>query len=126
MELKPVVVGFVFENKKILLTLDDDNEYKIPGGKLKDNERFQEALKREMKEEIDSKIEIIKFIDTFVRVYKGVKYTMFNYRVKLLSKPRPRNEIKSIGWYDYKDCKKLPLSPDSKHLVKLFHQKGVF
>ena len=124
MKIKPVGVGVIIKNKKILLVTDDEDEYKAPGGKVEDNEKIQETVVREVKEEISSEIKIISFIDTFTKFRNGVKYTMFNYRVKLLSELKPANEVKTIGWYDYKQCKKLSLSPDSRHLVELFHQKG--
>jgi len=124
MKLGFVSVALIIENKKVLMVIDEDIEYKFPGGRVEENETLEMGLRRELREEIDSDVKIFDFINAYSRFYKDVKYTMFNYRVKLLTKPKAKNEVKSISWYSYKECQKLPLSPNAKQLIELSHKKG--
>ena len=126
MRIDIVASSVITENKKILLVIDAENQYKIPGGRKEDNETFEETVKREAKEEISSDVKVYDLINVFSVIYQGVKYAIFNYRAKLLSDPKPANEVKSLGWHSYEECKKLNLSPNAKHIVEFLHKKGEF
>ncbi len=72
---KVVVGGLVYQNKKILICQrkeegDHPLKWEFPGGKLKDNENYQEALKRELKEELSIEINEMIFFDEYLYEYK--------------------------------------------------------
>ena len=59
------VIGIVIKNNKVLLMrrLKNGQEYYVfPGGGVEENESFEEALKREMKEELSINIENPKLL----------------------------------------------------------------
>lgn len=124
MKLGITVTGVVIKKKRILLVTDKENRFKFPGGKKEDNESFEDALKREIKEEVSSESQVLYFINAFPATYKGLRWVMFNYRVILENEPRASGEVKSIGWYTYSECQKMPLSPNAGQIVELFHKKG--
>jgi ADP-ribose pyrophosphatase YjhB (NUDIX family) len=126
MKIKPVGVGIAIKNKQILLITDDEDDYKLPGGRVEEKESLEETVKREVKEETSCDVRVIDFVDTFTRFLNGTKYIMFNYRIKLEGNPFPGNEAKTVGWYDYRNCQKITLSPDSRHIVELSRKKGWF
>jgi 8-oxo-dGTP diphosphatase len=117
--------GIVVQDKKILITTKKNGEYRFPGGKLEEGETIQEALLREVKEEVGTETEIVDFITSTSRIYKGVKWTIFNYRMKLIGDPKPLNETKTIEWCNYQKSKALNLTPNMKKVLQILHQKGV-
>ena len=70
-----VVGGLIYQNKKILICQrkkegDHPLKWEFPGGKLKDFEENQEALKRELKEELNIEIIKMSFFDEYLYEYK--------------------------------------------------------
>ena len=70
-----VVGGLIYQNKKILICQrkkegDHSLKWEFPGGKLKDFEENQEALKRELKEELNIEIIKMSFFDEYLYEYK--------------------------------------------------------
>ena len=70
-----VVGGLIYQNKKILICQrkevgDHPLKWEFPGGKIKDFEENQEALRRELKEELNIDITKMKFFDQYLYEYK--------------------------------------------------------
>lgn len=63
-----VVAAIIKENEKYFATQRGYGEYKgwweFPGGKIENGESKEEALKREIREELATEIEIDRFITT--------------------------------------------------------------
>ncbi|NIO45065.1 MAG: NUDIX domain-containing protein [Candidatus Aenigmarchaeota archaeon] len=58
-----VVSAFIRKEDKFLLTYDPKFEFwRVPGGKPNNEEKIENALKREMKEELDIEISVDKFL----------------------------------------------------------------
>ena len=95
---KVVVGGLIYQNKKILICQrkkegDHPLKWEFPGGKLKDNENNQEALKRELKEELDIEIYEMIFFDEYLYDYKKLSkklklvfFKFFSLRAKYKTK----------------------------------------
>ena len=56
----------IIEDGKLLLIKDDDDIYKIPGGEVEPGENLEEACKREVKEEINGDIILLKKLSTLI------------------------------------------------------------
>ena len=74
---KVVVGGLIYQNDKILICQrkeegDHPLKWEFPGGKLKDNENNQEALKRELNEELSIEINDMIFFDEYLYEYKKI------------------------------------------------------
>ena len=70
-----VVGGIVYQNKKILICQrkefgDHPLKWEFPGGKLRNFEENQEALRRELKEELNIEIIEMSFFDEYLYEYK--------------------------------------------------------
>ncbi len=65
------------------------NKWEFPGGKIKQNETKEEAIIREIKEELKSDIEVIKYIGVsnheYVDLEKPFIITMYAYLCKLIN-----------------------------------------
>ena len=98
------------------------NCWEFPGGKLKDNENFAVALFRELKEELNIKIDISKLsnYEFFKHQYRSFLLMMYVFEVtewtgKIISK-----EGELLRWVSAKDLKKAKLLPANTKVVNYF------
>jgi 8-oxo-dGTP diphosphatase len=128
---KIVVGGIIYQNKKILICQrkeegDHPLKWEFPGGKLKDNENKQEALKRELKEELNIYVKESKFFDSYYFRYKRKSQTIYLYFF-LVSKFEGiiKNLVhKKMKWIDIADIKNYDfLEGDQKIISNLYKYK---
>ena len=90
-----VVGGIIYQNKKILICQrkevgDHPLKWEFPGGKVRDFEENQEALRRELKEELNIDITEMRFFDEYLYEYKELSkklklvfYHIFQFEGKI-------------------------------------------
>ena len=113
---KVVVGGLIYQNKKILICQrkeegDHPLKWEFPGGKLKDYENNQEALKRELKEELGIEIYEMIFFDEYFYEYKKLSknlklvfFQIFQFKGEIKNKVHQQLkwiEISKLGDYDF-------------------------
>ena len=98
------------------------NCWEFPGGKLKNKENFVIALFRELKEELNIKIDINKLsnYEFFKHQYRSFLLMMYVFEVtewtgKIISK-----EGELLRWVSAKDLKKAKLLPANTKVVNYF------
>ena len=98
------------------------NSWEFPGGKLKNNENFAVALLRELKEELNIKIDINKLsnYEFFKHQYRSFLLMMYVFEVtewtgKIISK-----EGELLRWVSAKELKKAKLLPANTKVVNYF------
>ena len=98
------------------------NSWEFPGGKLKNKENFEIALFRELKEELNIKIDISKLsnYEFFKHQYRSFLLMMYVFEVtewtgKIISK-----EGELLRWMSAKDLKKVKLLPANTKVVNYF------
>jgi len=126
---KVVVGGLIYQNKKILICQrkeegDHPLKWEFPGGKLKDNENNQEALKRELKEELGIETHEMIFFDEYLYEYKKLSknlklvfFQIFQFGGEIQNKVHQQLkwiEISKLGDYDF-------LEGDFKIIYKLMN-----
>lgn len=102
-------LAFIYiKDKQILMTLSKGKDtYYIPGGKREGNETDQEALMREVEEELTVKIipETIKHYGTFEAQAhgkpEGTIVRMTCYNAEFIGELTPSSEIQDIAYYTY-------------------------
>ena len=82
--------------------------WEFPGGKIESGERPQEALVREIQEELDAEIEVGDLLETVEWDYPDFHLTMHCFLCSLLSDSFHLNEHEAAAW----------LTPDDLHSVR--------
>lgn len=97
-----VVAAVIKEADRIFATARGYGEYKgwweFPGGKVEAGETPEEALVREIKEELDSTISVEEYIDTIEYDYPEFHLSMRCYFCKLLSGDLTLKEAEEARW----------------------------
>ena len=108
-----VVAAVVEENDAFLVTRRPDGVHlagmwEFPGGKIDPSESHADALRREMKEELDTDVDVGELIFETTHAYPERTVSLYFYRCVLRSQPRPllgqemrwvrRSELSSLGF----------------------------
>lgn len=108
-----VVAAVIIDNKKVFATQRGYGEYKdwweFPGGKIEAGESPEEALKREILEELDTKIEVGALIKAVEYDYPNFHLSMLCYQARIISgslilkehenaKWLKKDELKTVNW----------------------------
>lgn len=98
-----VVAGIIYNGDKFLiaqrnLKKSQGGLWEFPGGKREEGETFEEALKREIKEEFDADIEVEEYIGENTHHYPEKDIKLVFYKAKLLSKEIKLLEHESYKW----------------------------
>lgn len=109
-----VVAAIIFFEDKILCLQRPENKYdyisrkfEFPGGKIEEGETKEEALKRELLEELNISVKIKSFFLTVIFQYPDFELTMHSYICEVKTKELTLNEHIAIEWLTLKDLNKL-------------------
>ena len=107
-----VVAAIIIKDGKVFATQRGYGEFKgwweFPGGKIESGEYPQEALKREIREELDAEIEVKELLETVEWDYPNFHLTMHCFMCSLISESMHLNEHEAAAW----------LTKDTLHSVK--------
>ncbi|MCF0116569.1 MAG: (deoxy)nucleoside triphosphate pyrophosphohydrolase, partial [Bacilli bacterium] len=94
-----------------------EGKWEFPGGKINDNETKEEALIREIKEELDSFIEPIEYMGenyyeyTNMAPYSDFSITMYGFRCKLIDGSLQLTEHTESKWVNKESLSSLDFAP---------------
>jgi 8-oxo-dGTP diphosphatase len=99
-----VVAAIIVADGKILVTQRGYGEYKdkweFPGGKIEPGETPEEALRREIREELSADISVNQFVCTVEHDYPTFHLTMHNYLCQVVSGHLQLLEHEAARWLD--------------------------
>ena len=99
-----VVAAIIIRNNEVFATQRGYGDWKgwweFPGGKIESGECPQEALKREIREELDAEITVGALLDTVEWEYPTFHLTMHCYVCSLESENICLKEHESSAWLD--------------------------
>jgi 8-oxo-dGTP diphosphatase len=100
-----VVAAIIYYGDEILCVQRPENKYsyiskkfEFPGGKIEDGETKQEALKREILEELGINLSVCDFFLTVIHSYPDFELTMHSFICKVFSKNVRLSEHISLKW----------------------------
>ncbi len=117
-----VVAAIIREGDKILATQRGYGEFaggwEFPGGKMEFGEGQKEALVREIREELNVKIEVQEFVYTVEYDYPTFHLTMHCYFAKVLEGNIELTEHQDAKWLDRETLMSVEWLPADVDLVE--------
>ena len=106
-----VVAGIIFDKDKVFATQRGYGNYKgwweFPGGKLEVGETPQDALKRELREELQIEVSVKDFIKIVECVYPEYKVILHCYEAEIVSGEPVLLEHMSSRWLNAEELHNL-------------------
>lgn len=128
---KQVVAGLIFDSKGQLCIAQriENNEHKkqelhdkleIPGGKINDGESHEEAIIRELKEELDIQCNVLQYYASSIFHYKYGSIILHCYFIATTQTKETfqANVHSKLLWKKPIDCLKMNLLPADKPIIE--------
>lgn len=117
-----VVAAIIRKEDKIFATQRGYGEWKdwweFPGGKIEQGETLEEALKREIREELSTEISVDEFLCTVEYDYPRFHLTMHCYICSLLTEAMHLNEHEAASWLKKDELYSVKWLPADKNIVE--------
>ena len=117
-----VVAAIICKGDKIFATQRGYGEWKdwweFPGGKMETGETPEEALKREIKEELSADISVEEFLTTVEYDYPAFHLTMHCYLCTLLDEAMHLNEHEAARWLSKAELRSVKWLPADLEVVE--------
>ena len=116
-----VTAAIIIQDGKVFATQRGYGDWKgwweFPGGKMEPGETPQEALTREIHEELDAEIEIGKLLDTVEWDYPAFHLTMHCFLCTLISESMHLNEHEDAAWLSAETLYSVKWLPADEGLI---------
>mgnify|MGYP004572496983 CR=1 FL=1 len=121
-----VVAAIIIKDKKIFATQRGYGEFKdgweFPGGKVEKGETPENAIVREIKEELDTEIKVKEYFDTVEYDYPKFHLSMKCYICSVLSGKLELKEHEAARWLDSDSLLRVDWLPADLGLVEKLKQ----
>ena len=122
-----VVAAIIRKGDKIFATQRGYGEWKdwweFPGGKMEAGESPEEALVREIREELDAEISVDKFLHTVEWDYPKFHLTMHCFLSSLLNDALHLNEHEAARWLGKDELHSVNWLPADEILLPMIEEK---
>ena len=116
-----VVAAIIIKDGHVFATQRGYGEWQgwweFPGGKMEAGESPQEALRREIKEELDADVSVGELLETVEWDYPNFHLTMHCFLCNLLSESLHLNEHEAAAWLTYATLKSVKWLPADEILL---------
>ena len=117
-----VAAAIIIDNKKVFATQRGYGEFKdgweFPGGKIEQGETPGQALRREIKEELDIEIEVGELLDTVEYDYPSFHLTMHCFSCTIKSGKLILKEHEAAKWLTRESLDSVDWLPADKGLIE--------
>ncbi len=122
-----VVAALIRDGNRVFATARGYGEYKgwweFPGGKIEPGESPEEALIREIREELDSEISVDEYIETIEYDYPQFHLSMRCYWCSLISGDLVLKEAEDARWLDAESIDSVKWLPADITLLDTIREK---
>ena len=116
-----VVAAIIIKDGKVFATRRGYGEFQgwweFPGGKMEAGESPQEALKREIHEELDAAVEVKELLETVEWDYPDFHLKMHCFICSLLSESLHLNEHEAASWLTHETLRSVRWLPADEILL---------
>ena len=116
-----VVAAIIIKDGHVFATQRGYGEWQgwweFPGGKMEAGESPQEALRREIKEELDADVSVGELLETVEWDYPNFHLTMHCFVCSLLSESLHLNEHEAAAWLTHETLKSVKWLPADEILL---------
>ena len=116
-----VVAAIIIKDGMVYATRRGYGDFKgwweFPGGKTEAGESLEDALKREIKEELDAEIKVGELLDTVEWDYPNFHLTMHCFVCSLISDKLQLNEHEADAWLNAKTLHNVKWLPADEGLI---------
>lgn len=116
-----VSAAIILDGKKIFVTQRGYGEFKdmweFPGGKLEAGESGEQAIVREIKEELSADIEVVKYLNTIEYTYETFHLIMHNYVCKVVNGTLSLLEHEAAKFVDVSELSEVDFLPADKLIL---------
>lgn len=120
-----VVAAIIMRGEEVFATQRGYGQWhgwwEFPGGKMEAGESPQEALRREIREELDAEIEIGDLLETVEWDYPEFHLTMHCFICTLLSESVHLNEHEAAAWLTKETLSTVKWLPADEGLINRLH-----
>ena len=117
-----VVAAIIMKDGRLFATQRGYGDYKdwweFPGGKIEPGETPEEALVREIREELHAEIEVIRLVDTVEYDYPKFHMAMSCYLCRLISDEIELVEHEAARWLDLDDVWSVKWLPSDVEVIE--------
>lgn len=119
-----VVAGIIYRNNKFLvaqrnLKKSQGGLWEFPGGKVEKGETYEEALKREIKEEFNADIKVEEYVGENIHHYPEKDIKLIFYKAKLVSENIELIEHEDFKWITKKDKNKFKFAEADEKVFEM-------
>ncbi len=122
-----VVAAIIRKGDKIFATQRGYGDWKdwweFPGGKVEAGESPVQALRREIREELDAEINVDKFLSTIEWDYPAFHLTMHCYMCSLLNDSLHLNEHEAARWLTAETLRSVRWLPADDQLLPVIENE---
>ena len=114
-----VVAGAIVKDKKVFAAQRGNKgetkfKWEFPGGKIEPGETPEQALARELFEELKINVKVYELITSIVDEYETQVLHIDTYRCELISGEPTLTEHINKGWFDKDELDQVTFSPADK------------
>ena len=117
-----VVAAIIMRDGSLFATQRGYGDYKdwweFPGGKIEPGETPEEALVREIREELHAEIEVVRLVDTVEYDYPKFHMAMSCYLCRLISDEIELVEQEAARWLDLDDVWSVKWLPSDVEVIE--------
>ena len=117
-----VTAAVIFDGDKVLVTRRPDNSrhaglWEFPGGKIDPGESPEEALCREISEELNAEIRVMEIFDVVFYRYDWGPVLILAYTCQLLTKTLHNVGVAEHRWVHPQELSDFPILPADRPII---------